>query len=311
MSKGVLKFCWLCGFINFFFSSRRRHTRLQGDWSSDVCSSDLSMRSMFDNLATVVTIASAFMCFLSLIVGGIGVMNIMLVAVTERTREIGLRKALGARRMRILMQFVIEAVFLAAFGGAIGVALGYCASWVGRVLTFPAQGPPWAVGPGIGVAFRGGAGRGAHSTLPGPPTGPAIAPGNHPAPPENTIASNRTEPDMERPLAWMIAAQNSDGSWGADVHSQSPDIATTSLAGIALLRLGHTGSRGEFQVNTRRAVEYVMAAVERAPADQVAVQDPGTLPPRKLGRNIHTYVAAQFLSQALPTLPRRMRRPAG
>src|SRR5467141_2621850 len=138
-------------------------------------------------------------------------------------------------------------------------------------------------------------------------SGTAIAPGNHPAPPENTIASNRTEPDMDRPLAWMIAAQNSDGSWGADEHSQSPDVATTSLAGIALLRLGHTGSRGEFQANTRRAVEYVMAAVERAPADQVAVQDPGTLPQRKLGRNIDTYVAAQFLSEALPTLPRGLR----
>jgi len=114
--------------------------------------SNESMRGIFDNLATMVTIASAFMCFLSLIVGGIGVMNIMLVAVTERTREIGLRKALGARRMRILMQFVIEAVFLAAFGGAIGVALGYCASWVGRFLTFPAQVPLWAVGLGIGVS---------------------------------------------------------------------------------------------------------------------------------------------------------------
>ena len=114
--------------------------------------SNESMRGMFDNLATVVTIASAFMCFLSLIVGGIGVMNIMLVAVTERTREIGLRKALGARRMRILMQFVIEAVFLAAVGGAIGVALGYCASWVGQFLQFPAEVPLWAVALGIGVS---------------------------------------------------------------------------------------------------------------------------------------------------------------
>jgi len=114
--------------------------------------SNESMRAMFDNLATGVTIASAFMCFLSLIVGGIGVMNIMLVAVTERTREIGLRKALGARRMRILMQFVIEAVLLAAFGGAIGVALGYCASAIGQFLTFPAEVPLWAVALGIGVS---------------------------------------------------------------------------------------------------------------------------------------------------------------
>jgi putative ABC transport system permease protein len=114
--------------------------------------SNESVRGMFDNLATVVTIASAFMCFLSLIVGGMGVMNIMLVAVTERTREIGLRKALGARRMRILMQFVIEAVLLAAFGGAIGVALGYCASAIGQFLTFPAEVPLWAVALGIGVS---------------------------------------------------------------------------------------------------------------------------------------------------------------
>ena len=114
--------------------------------------SNESMRGMFDNLASVVTIASAFMCFLSLIVGGIGVMNIMLVAVTERTREIGLRKALGARRMRIMTQFVIEAILLASFGGAIGVALGYCASWIGQFLQFPAQVPLWAVALGIGVS---------------------------------------------------------------------------------------------------------------------------------------------------------------
>ena len=118
--------------------------------------------------------------------------------------------------------------------------------------------------------------------------------------------TNRAEPDVDRPLAWLIAAQNPDGSWGADAHSQSPDVATTSLAGIALLRLGHTGTRGEFQANTRRAVEYVAAAVERTPADEIAIQGPGTLPQRKLGRNIDTYVAAQFLSEALPTLPREL-----
>jgi hypothetical protein len=120
-------------------------------------------------------------------------------------------------------------------------------------------------------------------------------------------ASGTDQPDVQRPLAWLIAAQNPDGSWGEDAHSRNPDVATTALAGIALLRLGHTGSRGEFQGSTRRAVEYVVAAVERAPANEIAVQAAGTLPQRKLGRNIDTYVAAQFLSESLPTLPRALR----
>jgi putative ABC transport system permease protein len=117
----------------------------------DIFSND-SLHEMFDNLSMAVTVASAFMCFLSLLVGGFGVMNIMLVAVTERTREIGLRKALGARRLRILTQFVIEAVLLAACGGGIGVMLGYCASWLGQFLNFPAEVPLWAVALGIGVS---------------------------------------------------------------------------------------------------------------------------------------------------------------
>src|SRR3954462_7096234 len=114
--------------------------------------SNESLREMFDNLSTVVMLASGVMCFLSLLVGGIGVMNIMLVAVTERTREIGLRKALGARRLRILMQFVIEAILLAAIGGLIGVVLGYGAAWIGQFLDFPAEVPIWAVVLGIGVS---------------------------------------------------------------------------------------------------------------------------------------------------------------
>ena len=120
---------------------------LQADQDDDFdMYSNESMKQTFDQLADMVKMFMLAVCALSLLVGGIGVMNIMLVAVAERTREIGLRKALGARRMRILMQFIFEAVLLALIGGVIGVALGYAASAVVRFgFSLPTAVPLWAV----------------------------------------------------------------------------------------------------------------------------------------------------------------------
>lgn len=95
----------------------------------------------------------AGVALVSLIVGGIGIMNIMLVSVTERTREIGLRKAIGATRTHIMLQFLIESVVMSVFGGLIGVALGYLsASYISEQANWEVLIPPTAFFMAFGFA---------------------------------------------------------------------------------------------------------------------------------------------------------------
>ena len=90
--------------------------------------------SIVNRVLGIISLAIGAIAAISLLVGGIGIMNIMLVSVTERTREIGIRKSLGARTADILMQFLIEAVFLSLLGGVIGVALGLGTAAIGMLV---------------------------------------------------------------------------------------------------------------------------------------------------------------------------------
>ena len=115
---------------------------------TEVGADDFTIFSQEDFLSVAGTITNVLTIFLggiaaiSLLVGGIGIMNIMLVSVTERTREIGLRKALGARKVDILLQFITESSLLSLFGGIIGILFGWLISFaVGRIAT--ASGTPF------------------------------------------------------------------------------------------------------------------------------------------------------------------------
>ena len=132
---------------------RRRHVKSADPDNFGVSSAE-SLIGQFRQLIASVGLVMVVISSIGLLVGGIGVMNIMLVSVTERTREIGIRKAIGARRGDILWQFLLEAMALTASGGMIGIVLGWLLSLTIRtfVPNLPSTVPLWSVVAGFSVA---------------------------------------------------------------------------------------------------------------------------------------------------------------
>jgi len=130
---------------------RTRHRLVKGDPDDFQI---LAQEELLKTISTVLNYVTGILggvVAVALLVGGIGIMNIMLVSVTERTREIGIRKAIGARRHDVLVQFLIEAIVLSGIGGLVGIASGFLLATVARLIiskwvTFPSVHTPlWAV----------------------------------------------------------------------------------------------------------------------------------------------------------------------
>jgi len=131
----------------------RRHVPANKPDDFSISTSD-ELVEQFHNVTAMVALVMVVMSSIGLLVGGIGVMNIMLVSVIERTREIGIRKAIGARRADIVLQFLTEAVVLTGLGGLIGMTFGWAVSLACRLIfpSLPTAVPLWAAALGVVVS---------------------------------------------------------------------------------------------------------------------------------------------------------------
>jgi len=135
------------------FVMRRQHELRPGEENDFDIVSQANFLELWDQITGSVFLAMIVISSIALMVGGIGVMNIMLVSVTERTREIGVRKALGARKRDILWQFLIEAAVLTGIGGIFGVAVGSAlGAGVAKLISFPVSLPVWSFVIGVGAS---------------------------------------------------------------------------------------------------------------------------------------------------------------
>ena len=132
---------------------RLRHKLIGNDPNDFMVRTLEEMASVRTETTKTMTTLLATIAGVSLIVGGIGIMNIMLVSVTERTREIGLRLAIGARGKDVLLQFLVEAIVLSLLGGLLGIGMGYALSGAAeRFLSWPTSIPPEAIAMAFGFA---------------------------------------------------------------------------------------------------------------------------------------------------------------
>ncbi len=136
-------------------------TEIYGDSNSFNVMNQAQILSTLNTITDTLMIVLGGIAAISLVVGGIGIMNIMLVSVTERTREIGIRKAIGAKRKNIMVQFLIEAIMITGIGGVIGILTGlFCIRFIigGFNITTPVYSPFWimlsfGISLGVGIVF--------------------------------------------------------------------------------------------------------------------------------------------------------------